>query len=151
MQISQLLKPENVHLDIDISSKKRLLERVAEDFSELCHSKTDHIFSGLLDRERLGSTGLGHGIAIPHTRMSDQKECCVALFRLSKPVDFDAQDREPVDLVFSLLIPEQANDEHLQILASLARLLSNPEVPVQLRQATEPEQFLNVIQSFEDA
>jgi len=151
MQISHLLKPQDVHLNIDVSSKKRLLERVAEDFSDRCPGSTTEIFSGLLDRERLGSTGLGHGIAIPHTRLHDQDECCASVLRLQNPVDFDAQDREPVDLVFGLLIPEQANDEHLQILAALARLLSNPDVPQQLREVEYPEELLQVIESFEQA
>jgi len=93
------------------------------------------VFDRLLERERLGSTGLGEGIAIPHCRLKHCPQAIGVLFSLSEQIDYDSIDKKPVDLVFALLVPEEATDEHLQILSRLAGNFSQPEYRERLRQA----------------
>lgn len=113
MTIARILSSSRTHCDTAASSKKRALEHIA-DF--ICQDMPDLdagvLFKNLINRERLGSTGIGEGIAIPHCRMSNCPDITGALVRLAEPVDFDALDDEPVDLLFTLLVPEEACDEH---------------------------------------
>ncbi|MCW8908198.1 MAG: PTS sugar transporter subunit IIA, partial [Sedimenticola sp.] len=100
-------------------------------------------FDKLLERERLGSTGLGNGIALPHARMAGVGEARGAFVQLQSKADFDAIDRQPVDLVFGLLVPEQATEEHLQLLARLATLFSDDSFCERLRKAGNPQALLD--------
>ena len=123
-QISQLLPPENVVLDLEASSKKRVFEHAGLIFENNQGVASSTVFDSLFSREKLGSTGLGRGIAIPHGRIKGLKKACGAFIRLATPIPFDAPDGEPVSLLFVLLVPEQATEQHLQILSELAERFS---------------------------
>lgn len=132
---------------IDATSKKRLLEALAELLaSSNPRLSGDQVFERLLERERLGSTGLGHGIALPHARAKEVAEAIGAFVSTARGVDYDAADGEPVDLAFALLVPETAAEEHLQILARLAGLFSDPLIRERLREAQTPGAVLGVFQ-----
>lgn len=123
--VAKLLPPGNVVLDLPVSSKKRLFEQIGLLFENHHGIARNLVFDSLFDRERLGSTGLGQAIAIPHGRIKGLKEALGAFMRLAQPVPFDAPDGKPVTLVFTLLVPEQATEKHLQILSELAQMFSD--------------------------
>ncbi len=135
--IAKLLPPSNIALDLDVTSKKRLFEQVGLLFENNQGVTRSLVFDSLFARERLGSTGLGQGVAIPHGRIKGLKESVGAFVRLASPVPFDAPDGKPVSLVFVLLVPEQATEQHLQILSELAQLFSNRDLRDRL--ATEKD------------
>ncbi|NEV63065.1 PTS sugar transporter subunit IIA [Thiorhodococcus minor] len=141
-----LITETRIGCGVEIASKKRLLETLAEllanDHPRL---QAETVFERLLERERLGSTGLGHGIALPHARLKDVSEVLGAFVQTVKGVDYDAADGEPVDLAFALLVPEEANEEHLQLLAHLASLFSSASVRARLREAASPSGLLDVL------
>ncbi len=136
---------QRVRCALDIASKKRLLEALAG-LLAAGHPRLeqDLVFDRLLERERLGSTGLGHGIALPHARVKEVTEPLGAFVTTARGVDYDAVDAEPVDLAFALLVPEAANEEHLQLLAQLAGLFSDPLVRARLREAGSPGAILRI-------
>lgn len=123
--IAELLPTENVVIDLEASSKKRVFEQAGLIFENNQGIARGTVFDSLFARERLGSTGLGQGIAIPHGRIKGLQEAAGAFFRLATPVPFDAPDGRPVGLLFVLLVPEQANETHLQLLSELAQLFSD--------------------------
>ena len=149
MTISALLSPQKIFLDTEVTSKKKLLELIANIVADLSQLTQSTIYNNLLNRERLGSTGLGHGIAVPHARVPNLEQTIGCLFRLKDPVNFESPDNQPVDLVFTIVIPEEATDEHLLILSSLARLFSQQEVCDAVRAATSKEEIEQIIQSAE--
>ena len=120
--VSKILTPSHVSLDLQASSKKRLFEQAGLLFENLDGIARSLVFDSLFARERLGSTGLGQGVAIPHGRIKGLKEAIGAFVRLAQPVPFDAPDGGPVSLVFVLLVPEKATEKHLQILSELAQM-----------------------------
>jgi len=124
-QITQLLHAENIVLDLDASSKKRVFEHVGVLFENNQGIARSTVFDSLFAREKLGSTGLGRGIAIPHGRIKGLKHASGAFLRLNTPVPFDSPDGKPVSLLFVLLVPEQATEQHLQILSELAERFSD--------------------------
>jgi PTS system nitrogen regulatory IIA component len=123
--VAKLLPPANVLLDLQVSSKKRLFEQVGLMFENHNGIARSLVFDSLFARERLGSTGLGQGVAIPHGRIQGLKDALGAFVRLAQPVPFDAPDTQPVTLLFVLLVPEQATEKHLQILSELAQMFSD--------------------------
>lgn len=136
--VAQLLTPGRTICRAPGSSKKRLFETLARVISKDQPTLSDsEVFSQLIARERLGSTGLGSGIAIPHCRIAHCTEPMGCLATLQEPIDFDAPDDIPVDILFVLLVPETAHQEHLNILAQLAGLFSQPEFSEQLRAAED--------------
>lgn len=146
MNIGDLLAADRVHCTAEVSSKKRALEMLGEMLSNrLPKLTTGEIFDSLLARERLGSTGLGHGVAIPHGRLEGADEACAALLRLDRGVDYDAPDSEPVDILFALVVPSNSSEEHLEILAVLARMFSDPETLAQLRDAGSTREILGLL------
>jgi PTS system nitrogen regulatory IIA component len=149
MTVSALLSPDRIFIDTDISSKKRLLEFIAKTVASQFGLSQPALYNNLLNRERLGSTGLGKGFAIPHTRMLNLDTTIACFIRLDQPIKFEAPDNEPVDLVFSIIIPENATDEHLQILSSLAKIFSQSEVCDAIRKAGSGEEVANIIDSAE--
>jgi len=137
---SNILQSSNVSVGDPASSKKRVLEQAARLLAaDTEEPSAEQIFERLLERERLGSTGLAGGVALPHARMPGLSESRGAFLRLTEAIDFDALDGQPVDLVFALLVPEEANEEHLQLLASLAAMFNNEGLRNQLRQADTEE------------
>ncbi|MBI5937051.1 MAG: PTS IIA-like nitrogen regulatory protein PtsN [Betaproteobacteria bacterium] len=135
--VTALLKPENVLADSETNSRKRLFEHAGQMFQASVGVSANEVFDSLLSREKLGSTALGYGIAIPHGRIKGLKETSCAFIRLKAPIDFDAPDGMPVDLVFILLAPAAATDLHLQILGELAQLFSDKGMREQLRAAPD--------------
>ena len=134
--LAQLLTPERTACQVPGLSKKRLFETIARLISDDQLALTyDEVFAQLIAREKLGSTGLGQGIAIPHSRIGNCTQPIGTLVTLSEPIDFDAPDGQPVDLVFALLVPEEANQQHLDTLANIARQFSQAEFCQRLRSA----------------
>jgi len=123
--VAKLLTPAHIALDLQLSSKKRLFEQAGLLFENQDGVARSLVFDSLFARERLGSTGLGQGVAIPHGRIKGLKEARGAFLRLAQPVPFDAPDGNPVSLVFVLLVPEKATEKHLQILSELAQMFSD--------------------------
>jgi PTS system nitrogen regulatory IIA component len=123
--IAPLLPESSVLIDLDVSSKKRVFEQVGLLFENSLHIARSTVFDSLFAREKLGSTGLGQGIAIPHGRIKGLREAAGALVRLKQPIPFDAPDGQNVALVFVLLVPDRATDLHLQILSELAQMFSD--------------------------
>jgi PTS system nitrogen regulatory IIA component len=123
--VSKLLPLANVIVDLDVSSKKRVFERVGLLFENNHQIARAQVFDSLFAREKLGSTGLGQGVAIPHGRVKGLKEALGALVRMRQAVAFDAPDGQPVALIFVLLVPDRATDVHLQILSELAQMFSD--------------------------
>jgi len=123
--IAKLLSPSHVVADLQVSSKKRLFEQAGLLFENHDGIARSVVFDSLFARERLGSTGLGQGVAIPHGRIKSLKEAVGALLRVAQPVPFDAPDGNAVSLVFVLLVPEKATEKHLQILSELAQMFSD--------------------------
>lgn len=123
-QIASLLRTDNVVAGLDASSKKRVFEQVGLLFENHQGIARSTVYDALFAREKLGSTGLGLGVAIPHGRIKGLKQATGAFVRLAVPVPFDAPDGKPVDLIFVLLVPEAANDHHLQLLSELAQMFS---------------------------
>ncbi len=146
MQISDILAPESVVCGLALSSKKVVIEKLAEMVESVNPSvSSSTVYDRLLERERLGSTGLGRGVAIPHGRLENCEKAIGAFMFLESPVDFDAIDNQPVDLIFALLVPQECNDAHLKILAQLAEKFSNEEFVAKLRtqaSATEIHKML---------
>ena len=123
--IAKLLPASNVVIDLQVSSKKRLFEQAGLLFENQHGVARSLVFDSLFAREKLGSTGLGQGVAIPHGRIKGLKDSLCAFLRLAQPVPFDAPDGNPVSLVFVLLVPEQATEKHLQMLSELAQMFSD--------------------------
>jgi PTS system nitrogen regulatory IIA component len=128
MQLNDLLTPKRIAVGMAASSKKRVLEKISSlvqgDSLELGR---DAVFRALVERERLGSTGIGNGIALPHGRLKGLRSPIGAFATLAREMDFDAIDGKPVRIIFALLVPENANEEHLQILSTLAATFSDGE------------------------
>jgi len=135
--ITPLLAPANVLADHQTTSKKRLFEQAGELFQSSHAASATEVFESLFSREKLGSTALGYGIAIPHGRIKQLKETACAFMRLQTPIDFDAPDGQPVDIVFILLAPAAATDLHLQILGELAAMFSDERFRAELRAAAD--------------
>ena len=149
MTVSALLSPQTIFLDTEISSKKKLLELIANIVADRTKLSESKIYNNLLNRERLGSTGLGQGFAVPHARLNDLDKTMACFFRLKDAVNFEAPDNQPVDLVFTIIIPEEATEEHLLILSSLARMFSKEEVCNAIRNAANKDEIAQIIQSAE--
>ena len=122
--IAKLLPETNVLIDLDVSSKKRVFEQVGLLFENNNSVARSEVFDSLFAREKLGSTGLGQGIAIPHGRIRGLKEAMGAVVRMRQPIPFDAPDAQNVSIIFVLLVPDRATDMHLQILSDLAQMFS---------------------------
>ncbi|MCW8194383.1 PTS fructose transporter subunit IIA [Proteobacteria bacterium 005FR1] len=142
MDLSNLLSPSRTRSRMQGGSKKRVLEQaaklIAADYPAV---NPDELFRQLISRERLGSTGIGHGIAIPHCRVENCATAVGALLTLEEAVDFEAVDDAPVDVIFTLLVPNEAQEEHLQILASLAQIFGRSENLQKLREAQDDREL----------
>ncbi|MDR1890517.1 MAG: PTS IIA-like nitrogen regulatory protein PtsN [Zoogloeaceae bacterium] len=135
--ITHLLPETHILLDLEAGSKKRLFEEASQLLANTCGIDRALVFDNLLAREKLGSTGLGQGVAIPHGRIKGLKETAGAFIRLAEPIDFDAPDKRPVRLVFVLLAPEQATETSLQALAALATCFANRDFREKLAAASD--------------
>lgn len=136
--IGKILSPENVLLDSESTSKKRVFERVGILFENSQNIARSQVFDSLFAREKLGSTGLGQGVAIPHGRVKGLRDAVAAFVKASNPIPFDAPDGQPVNLIFVLLVPERATDLHLQLLGELAQMFSTPSFRDALANSNDP-------------
>ncbi|MBZ0126262.1 MAG: PTS IIA-like nitrogen-regulatory protein PtsN [Rhodocyclales bacterium] len=137
--IAKLLPLSNVQVGLEASSKKRVFEQAGLLFENNQGIGRSTVFDSLFAREKLGSTGLGQGVAIPHGRIKGLKEAVGAFLRLAAPVQFDAPDGKPVNFLFVLLVPEQATEQHLQILSELAQMFSDRAFREQLAAAADAD------------
>jgi PTS system nitrogen regulatory IIA component len=148
-RIAPLLPARNVVLDLQATSKKRLFEQAALLFENENGIERGKVFDSLFARERLGSTGLGQGVAIPHGRIKGLKDAVAAVFSVQPGIPFDAPDGQPVRLLVFLLVPEHANEEHLEILSELAELLSDAAIRDSLMQAHDSARVHDLLAAWE--
>ncbi|MHB1213448.1 MAG: PTS sugar transporter subunit IIA [Thiobacillus sp.] len=146
--IAPLVSPDTILLDMSFTSKKKLFEHAAELFAQAHGLKSADIFSSLFERERLGSTALGYGIAIPHGRIKGLKEASGAFYRLKTPLEFDAPDNQPVSLCFILLVPKDADEHHLQILGELAQLFGDDAMRTKMLSAATPAELTALLDAW---
>ena len=138
MDFSKILKPEAVKTLTSCTSKKRLFHDLG-DIAEAAYGYVPgDVIDALINRESLGPTGVGHGIALPHARLPEIDRVCGMFLRLEKPIDFDAVDRQPVDLIFALLAPENAGVDHLKALALVSRTMRDADTQAKLRANADP-------------
>jgi PTS system nitrogen regulatory IIA component len=137
MQIADLLKADGVKLIASATSKKRLFHSIGELAASCYGLNATDVVEALVERESLGPTSVGHGIALPHARLDGLDRVCGLFIRLEKPLDFDSVDRQPVDLVFALFAPTQAGVEHLKALALVSRTMRDPATCTKLRSNTD--------------
>ena len=146
MRISDILTSERIICNVNLSSKKAALETLSGLIaSASIQVNEQEVFNSLLSRERLGGTGLGNGIALPHGRLKDGLSTIAAFIKLKQGVDYDALDHQPVDLIFALLVPEHSTEEHLQVLARLAEMFNRPEFLAQLRREESKEAIYGLL------
>jgi PTS system nitrogen regulatory IIA component len=145
MDLSDLIKPDAILGSLKANSKKQVIQALAEKAAEMTGIDERQIFETLLQREKLGSTGVGGGIAIPHGKLAKLDRIFGLFARLPKPVDFEALDDQPVDLVFLLLAPEGAGADHLKALARIARLFREPGVVSKLRASSDKSALYAVL------
>ena len=145
MEIAELISPETVFADLKVTSKKQALQELARRAADKTGCSERSIFDVLLERERLGTTGVGHGIAIPHGKLPQLRHLTGFFARLESGVDFDAMDNQPVDLIFVLLAPEAAGADHLKALARISRTLRDLEICDKLRGTNNSEAIYAVL------
>ncbi|HCB44257.1 MAG TPA: PTS IIA-like nitrogen-regulatory protein PtsN [Pseudomonas sp.] len=145
MQIDHILTPERTFSGVQGGSKKRVLELIGKLVAQQTNLDPDAIYENLIAREKLGSTGFGNGIAIPHCRLEDCHQAIGALLQLDGKIDFDALDGQPVDLIFVLLVPQEATEQHLQILKMLAGKLDRADLREALRAAPDADALYRVM------
>ncbi len=133
--LNRVLSAERTYIEDFGASKKKVLQTLAERLSTTLSQVSEfELIDQLISRERLGSTGIGSGVAVPHCRLSSISQAVAMLIRLPKPIDFEAIDRAPVDMIFALVVPQDATDEHLQLLASVVERVNDPSSLAKLRQ-----------------
>jgi nitrogen PTS system EIIA component len=145
MDLADLIAPEAVYPSLKAKTKKQVLQELAQKAAALTRIDAREIFDTLLQREHLGSTGVGRGIAIPHGRLAPLTNIVSVFARLEEPIDFEALDNEPVDLIFLLLAPEHAGADHLKALARISRLLREPSTIERLRTSRDRAALYSVL------
>ena len=151
MTVSDILRPQAARVLANVSSKKRLMQALADTAAEVYGVDATAAFEALQERERLGHTGVGRGVALPHARLSGLDRVCGVYVRLERAVDFDAIDRQPVDLVFGLFAPEHRGVDHLKALALVARTMRDPAMRSKLRGNTDPATLYAVLTEHADS
>ncbi|EHS7465598.1 PTS IIA-like nitrogen regulatory protein PtsN [Vibrio cholerae] len=145
MQLSEVLSLDCTKSAVQCSSKKRALEIISEIAALHTGQNATELFECMLSREKMGSTGIGNGIAIPHARMSDSENAVAVLLQCEEPIEFDSIDNRPVDLLFALLVPEDQCKEHLKTLACMAERLNDKQILKQLRNAASDQELFNIM------
>lgn len=145
MQLSEILTLNCTKSAVQCSSKKRALEMISEIVAEQTGQSSNVLFECMLSREKMGSTGIGNGIAIPHARMQSSDKAIAVLLQCESPIEFDAIDNRPVDLLFALLVPDAQCKEHLKTLSSMAERLNNKQVLKQLRKAQTDQELYDIM------
>ena len=150
-RLAAILPASNVLVNVDATSKKRAFEHAGLTFENQHAIARATVTDNLFARERLGSTGLGHGVAIPHGRIKGLKAPMAALFQLASPIGFDAPDEQPVNLLIFLLVPEAATQKHLEILSEIAELLSDAPLRERIRSSADAAQLHQLIAGWQSA
>ncbi len=145
MQLSEVLSLDCTKSAVQCSSKKRALEIISEIAASHTGQNATELFECMLSREKMGSTGIGNGIAIPHARMASSDNAVAVLLQCEEPLEFDSIDNRPVDLLFALLVPEEQCKEHLKTLSSMAERLNDKQILKQLRKAQSDEELYNIM------
>jgi PTS system nitrogen regulatory IIA component len=145
MPLTDLVAPNAIIPALKVNSKKQAIQEIAARAAAVSTQNERVIFETLLQRERLGSTGIGHGVAIPHGKLPKLDKLFGVFARLERPIDFESLDGQPVDLVFLLLAPEGAGADHLKALAKVARLLRDPGTAHKLRESHDAEALYAVL------
>ncbi|EKG0035023.1 PTS IIA-like nitrogen regulatory protein PtsN [Vibrio cholerae] len=145
MQLSEVLSLDCTKSAVQCSSKKRALEIISEIAALHTGQNATELFECMLSREKMGSTGIGNGIAIPHARMSDSENAVAVLLQCEEPIEFDSIDNRPVDLLFALLVPEDQCKEHLKTLACMAERLNDKQILKQLRNVASDQELYNIM------
>ncbi len=146
MQLSEIINVNRIRNDVDVKSKKRALEELSNLIVQnQAQLDASDIFDSLISRERLGATGVGYGIAIPHGRIKNCQKITGAFIQLNEGVDFNTIDNQPVDILFALIVPEESTDEHLQVLALLASMFSDEIFREKLRQSKNNEETYQLL------
>ena len=135
--IAKLISSKDIHLDMDVPSRDRLLQEIARHMEREHGMPQDWVFQSLSRREKVGSTALGEGVAIPHARIKDLQRILLAYIRLRQPIPFDAPDGKPVSDIVVILVPKEATEEHLRILSEVTQMFSDPQFRRQLRECDE--------------
>ncbi len=147
MQLNEILTVDCTKSAVHCTSKKRALEMISEIVAEQTGLSSTELFECMLSREKMGSTGIGNGIAIPHARMQSSPKAIAVLLQCDEPIEFDSVDNRPVDLLFALLVPDEQCKEHLKTLSSMAERLSNKQVLKQLRNAKSDQELYDIMVS----
>lgn len=145
MQLSAILSEKSVFPNVGASCDKQALTRVASEAAKLVDIPDRQIFNSLMERERLGSTGVGGGVAIPHARLKGLKNVAALFARLDMPVAYDARDGKPVDLLFVLLVPEAEHGQHLKALARISRVLGDETRCTAIREADSAREIYRLL------
>jgi len=149
MQVNDILVPERTLAQVEGVSKKRVLEIISNLIAiSQPNLNSRDIFESLVARERLGSTGLGHGVAIPHSRLDNLEQPLGCLVVLSQPINFDTLDNQPVDIFFGLFVPKESTNDHLELLSKLAELLSNEDIRSKMRKANSDDMLYEIVQEY---
>ncbi len=148
--LHKYLSNELILIQPEISSRKKLLEKMARLLTIPLDEeiKEKEIYHCLLEREKLGNTGIGNGVALPHSRSDHAQTAIIAIITLETPIDYDSIDRQPVDIAFGLLVPKEATQEHLNLLANIARIMSVEKNKKSLSKASSAKEMIALIKKF---
>jgi PTS system nitrogen regulatory IIA component len=150
MHLSDILTLDSTYCGLKVNSKKRILENICQlASSHVGDIETDQLLASLVEREKMGSTGIGNGIAIPHGRLSNSNKAVAVLVTTEQPIDFDAIDNREVDIFIALFVPENSCQEHLNTLQSIAKLFSNKSMSKQVRKCNDSKALFSLIQQAE--
>jgi len=146
LTLTKLITSSHIVCRSDIASKKRVLEQFSTMLENAEHKPdSDLIFNGLLQREKIGSTAIGQGVAIPHARIESLQKPTVGVITLAKPIEYDAPDHKPVDIFFALLVPSDAPEKHLELLRQIAKFLSEPDTITKIRHSKTKKALYNTL------
>lgn len=147
MNINEILTPETTFCGLQLSSKKKAIEKISQVMADSIDCSAQCIYETLFARERIGTTALGNGIAIPHGRATNCSKPTAVFILLDEPIDYDAPDGQPVDIIFSILVPENADDNQLQYLTEIAKVLSSSNLSSQIRHAHCNQALYEIIET----
>lgn len=150
MKIVEFIKPDSIYVDVDVDSKKNLFKQISNIFSKEDSDKGSVIIEKLNERERLGSTGIGNGVAIPHSKINSIEKTKVIFLKLKSAIDFSASDKIDVDLVFVILAPKNCQSEHLLVLSSISSFLRKKSTIQRLRDLNKPIDIHNFFKKFSE-
>jgi len=149
MNLHNFMDKGSILLDYELKSKKSVLELISKSMAEITGTNSDNIFSKLYEREKLGTTAFGNGIAIPHARIDKLANAKIMILKLKTPVDFESIDNKKVDIIFTLLVPDDESDKHVEVLSKIASLLDNKIMRENLRQAKNESDIISLLKDDE--